>query len=195
MKIQIAEKIANALVDLGTVPLEDKELYEYGIRQGILLVINIITAALIGLVVGMAWQSMVFLIVYYPIRSYAGGYHANHPLTCYLFSIPLILIVLMGIKLIPWNNYAILAVLVLAGLIIGLLAPVEDFNKPLDQIERKVYRRKTLIYLSGLSCIIVIALLLNLEQIALCLMMAAVTVSIMLILGVIKNRRIGQEKA
>jgi len=195
MKISVSEKITESLINQGAVPQEDKELYEFGIRQGIFLILNILTTAVLGLAVGMLWQSVVFLIVYYPIRSYAGGYHTNSPLTCYLFSVPLTLFVLFGMKLLPWSIASILIVFVIALVVVVSLAPVEDSHKPLDQLERKVYKRKTCIMFALLSGFVIAFLSFGLEQIALCLVMAALTVSIMLLLGVLKNKRIVKEKA
>ena len=195
MKISVSEKITESLIKQGAVPQDDKELYEFGIRQGIMFILNVLTTIIIGLAVGMFWQSVVFLIVYYPIRSYAGGYHTNSPITCYLTSVPLTLFVLYGIKLPPWNNYYIIFVLAIALLVVFVFAPVEDSNKPLDQLERKVYKRKARIMFSALALFVTIFLLLGLEQVALCFMMAALLASIMLILGVLKNKRIVKEEA
>lgn len=195
MTTSVPEKIVNSLINNGAVPQEDKELYEFGIRQGIMFLLNILTTVVIGLAVGMFWQSVVFLIVYYPTRSYAGGYHTNSPLSCYLLSIPLTLFVLFGMKLLPWNRYSILIVLALAFTIVFSLAPVEDSNKPLDQLEKKVYKHKARIILSLLAGFAIAFLFLGAEQLSLCFVMAAMLASIMLILGVLKNRRIVKEKA
>ncbi|HML37841.1 MAG TPA: accessory gene regulator B family protein [Bacillota bacterium] len=194
MKTNVPGKITDSLVNAGAVPIEDKDLYEYGIRQGILLVINIATAVLIGLLLGMLWQTVIFLVAYNPVRSYAGGYHAGTPLVCYLISIPMILAVLFGIKLIPWNGYAVVIVLILTGALIWLMAPVEDANKPLDQLERKVYGRKARISMAVLSGLAVVLWLAEWKQSSLSIVMALGVASVMLILGTIKNKKL-EEKA
>ncbi|QOX63365.1 accessory regulator AgrB [Anoxybacterium hadale] len=195
MITNVSEKIVNSLINNGTVPQDDKDLYEFGIRQGIMFLLNILTTVVIGLAVGMFWQSVVFLTVYYPIRSYAGGYHTNSPLSCYLLSIPLTLFVLFSMKLLPWNRYSVLIVLALAFTIVFSLAPVEDSNKRLDQLEKKVYKRKARIILLLLTSFAIAFLFLGAEQLSLCFVMAAMLASIMLILGVLKNKRIVNEKA
>lgn len=194
MKTNVPGKITDSLVHAGAVPIEDKALYEFGIRQGIFLVINIATAVLIGLLSGMLWQTVIFLIAYNPIRSYAGGYHAGTPLVCYLISIPMVVGVLFGIKLIPWNGYAVAIVLILTGVVIWLLAPVEDANKPLDQLERKVYGRKARIYMVVLAGLAVVLWFAELKQSSLSIVMALGVASVMLIFGAIKNKKL-KEKA
>lgn len=190
MKNNLYERITNALIKAGAVPPEDSALYEYGIKMGLLMVINIVTAVLIGLFLGMIWQCIIFLAAYNPVRTYAGGSHANTPLKCYLFSIPAMFAILFGIKLIPWNGYAVVIVLILAGAVIWLLAPVEDANKPLDQLERKVYGRKARIYMAVLAGLAVVLWLAELKQSSLSIVMALGVASVMLILGAVKNKKL-----
>lgn len=194
MKKNVPGKIADSLVLSGAVPAEDKALYEFGIRQGILLVINIATAVLIGMIMGMVWQTIVFLIAYTPIRSYAGGYHAGTQLICYLLSIPMILAVLLGVRFIPWNGYVFSILIVCAGIAVFLLAPVEDRNKPLDQLERAVYGKK-----ARMISVILIAAAISLwlagaVQSALSVAMALGVITVMLVLGSIKNRNLMKEE-
>lgn len=188
--MSVPGRITDSLVNAGAVPPEDKALYEYGIRQGILLVINIATAILIGLLLGMAWQSIIFLLAYNPIRSYAGGYHAGTPLICYLLSIPMMLAVLFGIKLIPWNGYVVIIAVICAGIVVLLLAPVEDSNKPLDQLEIMVFRRKARIFLTVLSGLAIVLWFAGIRQSSLSIVMALAVSAVMLILGAVKNRRL-----
>ena len=42
MKTNVPEKITELLLRTGTITSEDKDLYEYGVRQGIILIINLI---------------------------------------------------------------------------------------------------------------------------------------------------------
>ncbi len=188
MLLGISKKIADSLVQNDVVKSEEVELYEYGVRQGIVLVINIMTAVLIGLILGMVLQSIVFLLAYMPIRSYAGGYHAGSQLTCYLFSIPFMLAALIGIKMVPWNIFLCIAALACAGLIIAIFAPVEDSNKPLDQVEQTVYKRKTYFILAVLISAAILFWMISLTQISLSIIMAIVMAAVMLILGVLKNK-------
>lgn len=195
MKINYSERITETLVDAGAVPSEDKALYEYGIRMGILMVINIATAVLIGLVLGMFWQSIIFLLAYNPVRTYSGGYHARTPLVCYLLSIPMMLVVLLGIRMLPWNGYICVIASLCSFVVIGILAPVADPNKPLNEREKIVYKGRARTYsavLFGASLMLWFA---GLEQVSLSIVMALGVAAFMLVLGAIKNGNMGKEKA
>lgn len=189
MKINLSEKIIESMVATGVVPSEDKDLYQFGLNQGLIMIVNVLSAILIGLILGMLWHSIVFMLSYIPIRSYAGGYHASTQLKCYWLSNALILAVLIGIKLIPWNGYILSAILLFAAITILWLAPVEDLNKPLRQIEIVIYKRRARILFVLLLCFALLLWFAGNEQISVSIVMALQVVSVMLILGVLKNRR------
>jgi accessory gene regulator B len=187
MKNDVPAKITDSLIKAGAVPPEDSALYEYGIRQGILLVINIATTVLIGLFLGMVWQCIIFLVAYNPVRTYAGGYHAGTPLACYLISIPIMTAGLLGIRLIPWNGYVCAIALFITLMIIVLLAPVEDRNRPLSEKEVKVYGRRAGINAAVLTGLAITLWFAGMIQISLSIVMALGVAAVMLILGAIKN--------
>lgn len=191
----ISERIADSLVDAGAAPSEDKALYEYGIRQGILLVINIATAVLIGLLLGMFWQSIIFLLAYNPVRTYSGGYHARTPLVCYLLSIPMMVAVLMGIKMLHWNGYICAIALFCAVVIIEILAPVADPNKPINEREKIVYKGRARTYSAVFFGAALMLWVAGMQQVSLSIVMALGVAAVMLVLGAIKNGKIIEEKA
>ena len=195
MKNNISARITDSLVEAGAVPTEDKALYEYGIRQGILLVINIATAVLIGLVLGMFWQSIIFLLAYNPVRTYSGGYHARTALLCYLLSIPMMLVVLLGIKMIPWNGYICAAALICAVVIIVILAPVADPNKPLNEREKIVYKGRARTYSAIFFGAALMLWFVGMRQVSLSIVMALGVAAVMLVIGAIKNGNMRKEKA
>ncbi|MDF2474337.1 MAG: putative processing-secretion protein [Anaerocolumna sp.] len=156
MRIPVSKRITYSLANGGVITSQDKDLYTYGLKQGLLMIINLYTALIIALIFGMVWQSLIFLLAYIPLRSYAGGYHAKTQLRCYLLSIVIILATLLGIKLIPWTSFICLMATLTPGGIIFFLAPVESGNIPLDHIEIKVYKRRTRTILLFEACILLI---------------------------------------
>nr|WP_312580087.1 accessory gene regulator B family protein [Sedimentibacter sp.] len=180
-------EFTDKLIKLQIVNNEDKDLYVYGFQQCFLLFLNMITVMVIGIIFNMIWQSLVFMITYSLLRAYAGGYHASSQSMCYLFSIGMIIAVLLGIKLIPWNDFICFIITIMSSTIILLLAPVEDKNKTLDQEELYVFKKRTRVILIAFVCIKLILLFTGQQQISICMDMAMLTLAIMLILGKIKN--------
>lgn len=177
------DKYVNMLIYNGIIENEDREIYAYGLKQGILVIINIIITILIGLSLNMVWESIIFMVSYVPLRIYAGAYHARTQLRCFWYSILLILSVLLTIKFIPWTNFIILGLALISGTIIYLLAPVEDENKPLTESEVKAYRNRTRnILLLELVSILILTTN-NMYTEGVCILLSILALSIMLIVG------------
>ena len=140
--VSLSEKWAHQLAIHEVIPAEDEELYSYGLRQGAVFLLNIATIFCIGWLMGMVKESIVFMLSYLPLRRMAGGYHARTQLRCYLLGIVLTTSVLLAVKWLPWNLPIYSALLLVAGAIIIWLAPVEDRNKPLDEMEKVRYGRR-----------------------------------------------------
>lgn len=179
----ISNNITDKLIENGTIDYEDREIYTYGLHQGMTMILNIATTIIMGILFKMIWQSIIFMMAYIPLRSYAGGYHAKTQIRCHMFSIILITLALLGIKMIQWTYFICLIVSFLSGAIIILLAPVQDINKPLDQNEKTVYRKRTRIILVVLLSTTVLFLLLDQSQIAICITMAILILGFMLMIG------------
>lgn len=186
--MNVFERIADWFIRNEVIPLEDKDIYTYGLKQGALMVLNIGTTIIIGVMLKMVWQSVILMLAYIPLRTYAGGYHARTQFRCYILSVGIMSATLLVIKLIPWTSFICLVVTFCAGGIIFLFAPVEDSNKPLDQKEIIFYRRRIRIVLSVLLGIALFHWILGQNQITICIIMAIILCAVMLVLGELKNR-------
>lgn len=138
----VAEKITIKLVSSGVITETDAELYRYGIENGIMVTGNLLVSLLFGLITGKSGNILVFLFFYGTLRSYSGGIHCKGKAACFLLSILILFIpaylgdVAAGIPLM-----AVIICGIVAVAVILVLSPVESINKPLDEEERKYYRR------------------------------------------------------
>lgn len=189
MFYRVSDRIAERFVEKKAILSEEKELYRFGIQQGLSIVLNIITTFVIGLAFQMVIESFLFLIIYIPLRSYAGGIHAKTANRCYIFSSLMIIAVLSAIKFFPFGNLICSYLSVISGIIIFLLAPVETENKRLDDMERIVYRRRARLIL-GVEIIIqlLLSLLLS-KKFVMCFSCAFVCLAVVMISGAVKNKK------
>lgn len=186
MRASLAERITYQFIKSKLIDAKDFEIYAFGLQQGGYMLLSFITAMGIGLSLDMFLQSMIFLLAYIPLRSYAGGYHEKNQLRCYLLSIFMTTAVLLAIKYIPWNSFLCLGSAVAAGGIIFIMAPVEDKNKVLSGMEKYVYKRRARYILGVLSAIACLLWRMGSKQSAISIIMAFATLGIMLVLGKIK---------
>lgn len=183
---KISERITQLLVKQETITSSQKELYRYGFNQGFTILFNVITTLVIGCVFGMVIQSIVFLISYIPLRSYAGGYHAKTPWRCYFVSVVLMSVVLSIIKMMPHSVIAYSLIIGAGSMVCVALAPIEDKNKPLDKTEQVVYKKRTYIVLFLELCVALLSYF-YFRSVFYVICISVFTESVMLVLGKIKN--------
>lgn len=142
-------KIADILIKNGVAEIEYKEIIVYGLTFGIELILNILTTIILGFMFGMVIESLIFLISFSLIRTYAGGYHSQSALKCYFFSSIVVILVLFAVKYTPINYISFISIIILLISIPIILkfSPVETNSKPLDNHERRYFRKRMLLNL------------------------------------------------
>lgn len=184
---RLSRKIVNDLTRSDIVKAEDAEIYIYGINQILMYSINISSALIIGLIFGKFFEAAVFIVAYCSLRSFAGGYHAKTPLRCYVFSVIMLIIVLVGIKYLYLTEWMYYVVLLAAALVVIVLSPVEDKNKPLDEIEHRVYKKRTILIAATELLIGIVLKLTGLDNLFVAVVYSFVVLSFMLVAGKVKN--------
>ena len=183
----LSERITEWLFKNGTLPKEDKEIYLYGIQQGIISLLNLGTTMVIGMVFGKLLESVLFLVAYIPLRSFAGGYHAKTAVRCYFFSIVMMSAVLWVMRCVPYSGLICGCLTAIFGSMIWFLVPVEDRNKPLDDVEKKVYGKRARGILVPECLFSLLAALCGWERIGMCMTSVLCVMALMLLLGKWKN--------
>lgn len=187
MFMQVSKKLTDILVENQIVDSESRELYQFGIEQTFTIILNLITTLVIGLLFGMVWQILLFMAAYIPLRSFCGGVHAKTPLRCYFSSVILLTAIEAIIKYASLNMTEFVIIYWIASIIIIFLSPVEDLNKPLDEVEKTVYKRKAVLLWVIESTLLWIFFSHNLQVPALCMLLVIVVLAVMLVLGLLKN--------
>lgn len=73
--------------------------------------------------------------------------------------------------------------MIVSSLVILVLSPVGTANKPLDEIEIKIYRKKTIIVWCIEICVALVLFVLNVTDIYISIVLAQVLISLALIFG------------
>lgn len=188
MFAKTADTITKKLYENKSISSEQYEICRFGFQQGLTILLNAVTVIVIGAVMGELWRAMLFMGLYAPLRSYAGGYHARTATRCYAYSILLMIAVLLAMKHLIIPQFICIITFVISCAIILVLAPVEDANKPLDNTEHVVYRKRSYVITAINSVIFIMALLVKAKNIALCVLYVLLMMGLILIAGECKNR-------
>ncbi len=182
---RFAERLAGKMFASQAISREDVSLVTFGIVQGLRTLIEIIIMLITGFVFRLYWQGVVILVVFMPLRIYAGGYHAKTPLQCAIKTWLLFLGVLLWLKFVP--AYLWLQIVLLAGTAACLwkFAPVQHVNKPLEEYEVLKYRKRAFGIFGGETILFIVFRLLDFTGVARCVVLGIAMVVIIMIPAVV----------
>lgn len=136
-------RLSRWMQERGIIEEGDRDLYQYGICNGIIILMNLVTAFLIGLFTEQLLVVCVFTLSFMTLRSFTGGFHCDGRLFCYISSsLVLFIPVYTGSLLVRMSVPAVLVTLAAAAGIILILSPMHSKNKKLDQKEKKHFGRR-----------------------------------------------------
>ena len=139
----MSNKICNYLIKLNIIKKEEITIYKYGCELFLNGCINLFFLVLVGAMFQIIPETIFFLVVFCNIRIYAGGYHATTHSRC-IFCTIIGFILLMQIVPYLINAELLLFVLmIISFIVIWVLAPISDKNKPLKENEMNRYKKKT----------------------------------------------------
>jgi len=141
---KLAIEITNYMETTNTIQSEEREIYLFGIKQVLFMLLGFFTMLLIGLLFRAFFYTVIFASAFIPLRSFAGGYHAQTQLRCYFASIAMTVFVAVMYLEVSLSNSVMVVLLLVFGTLIIALSPIGSANKPLDNLEKRVYKRKTL---------------------------------------------------
>lgn len=187
MFTKLSDKIINRFICKNVIDEEDREIYNYGLNRILTVIFNVFTTLVLGVVFGKIYQIIVFLIAFMMLRTYSGGYHANTPTKCYFLTAISITAVLSVMKFVVIDELVCLGLMILSALIIILLSPIGTENKPLDEIEKMIYRKKTIFIWMIEVCVMLVFIVLNITEVSISIILAQLLISIALLLGKKQN--------
>ena len=168
---------------------EDKEIAEYGLRQGLLLIGGMGLAVIAGWLMGIPGQAVLFLVLCYVLRIFAGGYHATTPARCGMISAIFILICFLCIKYVTLPSVLTHGLTLAGGLFIMRFAPVDTANKELDEKEEQAYGRMARRIVLAEFGIYLISALLGWEPGTHCVSVCLFLMAVNLALGLANRKR------
>lgn len=136
--------LSQRLIERGIIKEEEQEIYQFGIRNGMIILLNVLTAFLIGLITERLLIVAVFTVSFMVLRSYTGGYHSDSRIFCYIGSNLVLFIPVYTENLFVKTEDSILCiVLAIAVSIIMVFSPMHSKNRKLDKAEQKHFGKRS----------------------------------------------------
>jgi accessory gene regulator B len=186
----LTDEITDILIESGAVSENERHIYRYCVEGLVEMGGNIMLTMIIGLLAGKLLETAIFLSIIIPLRSTAGGFHAESGKACFVISLSIYIITVFSAEIIGnslepaynWLIYAVCASLIL------IIAPVDCKNKPLSEQDKRLNKNKCVILMTLISVGFIIVWILNARTICFLISACLITVTVLLLLGVVKNR-------
>lgn len=156
---KLASKTAERFIKRPNACYDKIEIYQYGFFVLYSNVMFLLLTMLLGAVFGVFLQSIVFYILFFSIRQYAGGYHASTETRCEIMSTLSILVCIVVIRLSKTYDlqFALLALSAVSAVYIAILCPLDTPEKPLSEKEFKYFRKISWLILSIIALVAIIS--------------------------------------
>lgn len=187
---RILIKIMDFISQNENVEKENCEIIKYGLELFLLKITFFIAILIAAIMINSFWEYLVFFALFYPIRSFAGGYHASTKFQCFVQSMMTILLVLIALKSISIYEFIIIPIAFLtvaAVVIIWKFAPIDSENKRLDEDECILFKKKSRIVLCTEIIFTVGMYMFGLVEISCASMLALIVTAMLLITEIIKS--------
>lgn len=123
-------------------PEEQEEIVRYGLERMKSRAIAIGATLMLGGTLGMLAESIVFFLCFIGVRRYAGGYHADTQVRCYVISFGITVGAFVFIKYVSISDSAFWILLLGSLVVLLLFSPVDCENRRLELWEKERYGRR-----------------------------------------------------
>jgi len=140
---KLSERLTDLLLMKGIIDRENREIYTYGFEALLSTVINFIIVLTIGIIAGIALESIFFVFMFGILRMYCGGYHAETHISCILTFTGIYGSAMIIAKFLPVAAGSVFSIIAgtISFVVILFLAPIEHKNKPFIDDEEAKFRK------------------------------------------------------
>ena len=182
-----SQKIADYLISQEVIDKDEFDIYVYGYETALSGIIDFLMISIIGWFTHQLHSTLVFFVMFVSIRLYVGGYHAKTYFQCKIMFISIYLLVIFLSNLyLPIVGIVIALVSYLITVI--CFAPIENINKPLDDSEKKKYRKIGIVLSILWSCAAIPLYFFN-NTLSLVIVYTALFIALLMVISVAERRK------
>jgi len=140
----------------GIISADDREVYEYSFEVLFSYLFSFFATVIIALLSGTVFYTALYFVGFIPLRLVAGGFHAKNHLRCFIILMLVYLTFLLTLLLLSdiVMRVSIIASIIFSILLVFMMAPSEDTNKPISDNDSVRLRRSSRTTVVGFSALI-----------------------------------------
>lgn len=160
MITRMSNKLSSFFAANGIIKEADTEVYEYSLEILFSTVINFAAVIIIAVLTKSILITSVYLLGFIPLRLIAGGFHADTHFKCFLVLMCTYSAFLAAVRFLPqaWLFYSVILSVSVTIILIFILAPVEDKNKPVSAEAKRSFKIKSRITVLIYAAVVILLL-------------------------------------
>lgn len=182
----LSKKLTNYILVKGVIEEKDFEIYQYGFQRFLELSINIICSIIIAVLLDMQFECIAFFLFFIPLRSYSGGFHMEHYLSCLFLSCLSLAGILCIVKYLSSTPLFSCILYFISLVVIKITGSVDHPNRCVDEEDNIYFKQRTNIILITSFIIFIFLLLINNTRYLLLEALVFTLTSISLLIGKIQ---------
>lgn len=191
MIVSLSESITKKMIRKYNLKEIDEDIYSYGMFMFLSFSFFLLLTVIIGFFLNCLIESLVFYFSFQLLRKYCGGYHADTSVKCEIITTIVCLLSVLSIKAVNlWkmvNPFFIIAIFF--SVIIFILTPVDTYENPLSNQEKKSFGKIGRIILLVMLSIISVTFVFKISLIVIPCCVSIILEGVLLIVGKIKNSK------
>lgn len=178
-----AQRLTDQFIRDEIILPENAEVVRYGLETLVGNMLAFLMTAVVGFFYGSLFSGIVLWLLIFPLRKYAGGYHAKTKARCYLMSIGMLVFAFALLYQPNHHQGVYVFIVIISGVYIYMNVPIDNDNKVLDATERKVYRKCARIVLGVESILFAVVCIAGWKDLAAVVAMCFGIVGMSLVVG------------
>ena len=178
--------LANYAYQKQVIPSLTLESYEYIAQVALEMLSGILASIALALCLDMIAETVLFLLIYSFIRSYAGGVHLERFASCFFLSFFVTAGTLIFVKAVEISGWMIFIMLLAGQAAFWLTEPGDNKNRKVDEEENQYFKRKLRQYLIAFAVVCMGFLVMGVKRYAL---LVAVTIDVAYVFMVLGKRK------
>lgn len=140
---KLSDNLSAVLVQSDIIPADKEKQCQYGLELMLSSVLEILFVIVLSAFCGNFAQTLIFFASFIPLRIYAGGYHADTRLRCFLILVVIYILFTVLLKILPADTYQyiIYGATVFTVIVVLSMAPLVHNRKNMNDKEIKSFRK------------------------------------------------------
>ncbi len=166
------------------------DVYRYSFLLLLEMTAGGITGIIIAMYMGIPIEAIIFIGVFFLLRSYAGGLHLETFLKCYFASTGILFIAFWLIKHWKAEVYVSVLLMLLFGGILIASNGCNSKNRSVSSKESVYFKKKLFLTMTLTSCLYLVFVIMGYGRCSLAVSLAVTISGLLMVLGKIKNEKI-----